>query len=672
MNKKLPRLFQPSVRLYFMLLIAFAIATFFVSDHNRLLAGIQLVALVLLALYSRIATRRRTAKLLDYLESISDSMDLTVRDTPLPVVIYNSETGGIIWSNDKFITITDMREPFFELNISDAVPDFTWDWLLNGKNECPEPVAVEDRKYRVFGNIVHSEREYFAMTYWVDVTEYARLSGEYLDSRLIFAILMLDNYEELLKGMSEKEKSVLLSDIDEKIGVWAGNRGGYLCKFDRDRYFYLFEERHLEGFIEDNFSILDTVRADVGADGVHATLCIGIGKDGKTPQENYRFASLGIEMALSRGGDQAVIRNKYGFEFFGGHSPQLEKRTKVRSRVMASAFGELLVDASLVLIMGHKLADFDSVGAAIGVCCIARAKRKPARIVIDMDNNQAESILDSVMKTPEYRGVFISEQDAMLAADSKSLLVVVDTSRPEKVESESLLLSCTRIAVVDHHRRAATYIENAVLNFNEPYASSTSELVTEMMQVLVDKDDILRVEADALLTGIVLDTKGFAINTGSGTFDAAAFLRRMGADAAVVKRFLQSDIETATARFALMRGAAMYRDGVALASSDDAQSRVSIAQAADELLNVRGVTTSFVVARSGEDVLVSGRSLGGANVQVILEKLGGGGSQFTAGLQVRDKSVGQVLASLKEAIDAYFESGKVKGSRKLSAEGESI
>jgi len=654
MHKKLPRIFQPNVRLYFLMLIAFAIATFFIGDYNRLLAGIQIAVLIALATYSRFATRKRTAKLLNYLESISDSMDMTVRDTPLPVVIYSSETGAIIWSNDRFISVTGLKEPFFELTITDVVPDFTWDWLLDGKYECQEPVKMDDRMFWVYGSLVRSEREYVAMTYWVDVTEYRRISDEYDKSRLVLAILTMDNYDELLKGMREKEKSVLLSDIDEKITLWTGGKDGYLCRLERGKYFFIFEERHLGEIVKDNFSILERVHSDIGAAGVYATLSIGIGKDGSSPQENYRFATLGIEMALSRGGDQAVVRGRYGFEFYGGHAPQLEKRTKVKSRIMANAFGELLGDASSVYVMGHKNADFDSVGAAAGVCCIARAKRKTVRIVIDLENNLAQSVIEQLLKLPEYRGVFISEQDAILEADSNTLLVVVDTSRPDKVESEPILMSCTRVAVIDHHRRAANYIENAVLNFHEPYSSSTSELVTEMIQYLVEKDAILRIEAEALLAGIVLDTKGFAINTGSATFDAAAFLRRSGADSAAVKALMQSDIETATARFALMRGAEMYKDGIALASSNEPQGKISIAQAADELLNIKGVHTSFVAAFDGEDVFVSGRSIGRVNVQVILEKLGGGGSQSTAGLQLRGANVEQVVADLKRAIDDYM------------------
>ena len=656
MNKKVPRIFQPAVRLYVILLIASAAATFFIGEHTRILAAAQVFALICLAVYSRIASKKRTAKLLDYLASISEGMDLTIQDTPLPVVIYSSETGEIIWSNERFVSITSLRAPFFELRISDVVPDYSGDWLLDGKTECPDLVFAGDKKFKVYGSMVKTEREYIATTYWVDATEYARISDEYLDSRLIFVILLLDNYDELLKGMREKERSLLLSEIDEKIALWAADKDGYLCKYDKDRHFFLFEERHLSGLINDNFPILNTIRAEVGSDGVPATLSIGIGRDGKTPQENYRFASLGVEMALSRGGDQAVIRNRYGFEFFGGRSPHLDKRTKVKSRIMANTFGELLGDASNVLIMGHRSADFDSVGAAIGICCIARAKRRQAHIVINLDNHLAKSLIDMVEQAPEYKKVFISEQDAIVQADSKSLLVVVDTSRPDHVESSSLLLSCTRIAVVDHHRRAAEYIDNAVLNFTDQYASSTAELVAEMMQYLVDRNDILRVEAEALLAGLVLDTKWFTINTGSSTFEAAAFLRRAGADSASVKRLLQADIQTAKSRYSVLSDASIYRDGIAIAVSNKKHSRISIAQAADELLNILGVHTSFVAARDGDDVFVSGRSIGEVNVQVILEKLGGGGSQSSAGLQVCGSDVEQVADDLKKTIDKYFES----------------
>lgn len=655
MNKKLPGLLKPNVRLYFIMLTLFAISTVFFAIYRRessIELGIaQFIMIFILIIYSRIASKKRTANLLDYIESVSDGMDLTIRDIPLPIMIYNPDTDEIIWANDKFITAAGMKTPFFDRNISDVVPDYNGEWFLNKKHEYPEALTLGEGKYKVFGNMVRTDTEYIATTYWIDISAHEEMSEEYYNSRLVFAVLLLDNYDDFLRDLSEKEKSILTSNIDEKINVWASGKGGYLCRSHRDRYFFLFEERHLDEMLEDKFSILDNVRTEISSNGVHATLCIGVGKDGETPNESYRFASLGVEMALSRGGDQAVLRNRYGFEFFGGHSKQFERRTKVRSRIMANAFGELLNDASTVFIMGHKMADYDSVGAAIGVNCIARSKNKPARIVMSMEDNLALNIINAIKKLPEYSDVFISEQEAILEMDSKSLLVIVDTNRPDQVESKALLLSSTRIAVIDHHRRAADYIDNAVLNFHEPHASSTAELVTELLQYLVDRADILRLEAEALLAGLVLDTKGFSINTGSGTFDAAASLRRAGADVTDVKRYLQSDIKIATARYALMREATMYIEGVTIAVGNEEYSRLEIAQAADELLNISGVNTSFAVARTGDYVYVSGRSIGGLNVQVVLEKLGGGGSQSTAGLQMKDKSVEEVVTRLKAAID---------------------
>ena len=659
MGKKLPRFLRSNVRLYFLLLVVFAVATFFFGHYGRILSGAQFTVIVLAAIYLHIATKLRTKKIIQYLETMSEGMDLTVRDTPLPVLIFNTETGEIIWSNEKFISIANVEEPFLEKNIADVIPEYSWEWLMQGKSECEEPVQIGDHLYWVHGNVVLSEREYLAMTYWIDMTEHIRICNAYIDSRLIHVLLLLDNFDELFKEMSAKDKSFLLSNIDEKISAWASGKEGYLCRYDRDRYFFMFEERFLDGVLKDNFSVLEQVSTCIGSGGVQATLSIGIGKDGASPLENYRFASLGIEMALSRGGNQAVLRNKYGFEFFGGRPQRVERRTKVKARVMASAFGELLGDASKVYIMGHKMADFDSLGSAIGICCIARVKNKPARIVVDMDTCIAMSIIELISQCPEYSNVFISVQDAILEADSKTLLVIVDTSRPETVESESLLLSCTRIAVIDHHRRAADYVENSLLNYHEPYASSTSELITDMMQNIVERGDILRIEAEALLAGIVLDTKSFTINTGSATFEAAAYLKRAGADAAEVKRILQSDMDIATSRYELLRLARIYKNGIAVSSSESKQNRISIAQAADELLSIKGIHTSFVVAKEGDTVFVSARSIGEINVQVVLEKLGGGGNQATAGLQVTGKSVNKVVTDLKLAIDGYLKKYKV-------------
>ncbi len=397
------------------------------------------------------------------------------------------------------------------------------------------------------------------------------------------------------------------------------------------------------------------MRQFTGAGGVHATLSIGIGKDGQSLEETFKFATLGTEMALSRGGDQVVIKNKNNFEFYGGQSAEFEKRTKVKSRVMSNAFGELLNDASTVLVMGHKYADLDCIGAAVGVCCAARSRGKVAKIVVNIEENASKRLISRMQSLQEYEHTFISPKEAILIADSKSLLVVVDTNRPEQVESEPLLLSCNRIVVIDHHRRAATYIENPDLNFHEPYASSASELVAEMLQYIVDQSDILRYEAEALLSGIVLDTKSFSVRTGSRTFDAAAFLRRAGADTSEVKKLLQSDFASAMERYGIVTSAHEYRDDIAIAYASTPVDRVIVAQAADELLNISGITASFVVSAASGAVNISGRSIGTVDVQQILERLGGGGNHSTAGAQLRGVTVEATLEKLKTAIDNYLE-----------------
>ena len=407
--------------------------------------------------------------------------------------------------------------------------------------------------------------------------------------------------------------------------------------------------------VEEKFSILDTVHTVSSEDGVTATLSIGIGKDGGSFEHLFASANKCIEMALSRGGDQAVVKDSLDFQFYGGRRQSAEKRTKVKSRVMAKALNDLVSDASEVYVMGHQYADMDAVGAAAGICCIARKNKKKVRMVIDLDNNNANPLLRRLRVLPEYEDIFITGNDAFIHAQPGALLVVVDTNRPDMVESEALLDSCNRVAVIDHHRRAATYIESAALNFHEPYASSASELVTELLQYLVDPSDLLRGEAEALLAGIVLDTKNFTMRTGGRTFEAAAFLRRAGADTSEVSRLFQSDLKSMVERYDIIRRAGMVHGNIAVAAVDSDCPRVVAAKAADDLLTLQGVQASIVVYRSGENVGLSARSLGDVNVQVLMEKLGGGGNSTTAGGTIPNADVNDIKKRLLEAIDDYFE-----------------
>jgi len=663
LNKKIKRLFEPNMRLYFILLVVFAGVTFLTGKQNAVIAYAEAALIVALYFYSRASLRRRNRELTKYIESVTQNVDSAARGTfsnfPLPMVVFALEGDRVITANDEFLKITGEREHTFEFSVSDAVPGFSSKWLMEGKNECPDLITVGDRRYRVYGNVVRAEtqpgvRGYLAAIYWMDVTEYASISDEFIDSRPVFALIMIDSYEEFFKGLSDKEKSSALAELDDRISAWASSCSGYLSKFDRDRYIFIFEERHLQDFIDGKFSLLDSARTITGPTGLHLTLSIGIGKDGKSFAENYEFASLATDMALSRGGDQAVIKNRLNFEFYGGKSSQIEKHNKVKSRVMANSLSALIHDATRVYIMGHKYADLDSVGAAVGICCAARKHGKTARIVIDPDSNSSGRLIERMKTLPEDAETFIPPQDAMIELDGGSLLVIVDTNRPEQVESEELLLSANRVALIDHHRRAATYIQNAALSFHEPYASSACELVTELLQYIADPADILRYEAEALLSGIVLDTKNFTLRTGGRTFEAAAFLRHAGADTTEVKRLLQTDLPTVVERYSIIRDARIYRSGIAIASPTHVRDRVIAAQAADELLNISGITASFVIFPDNGSVAISARSLGDTNVQFIVEKLGGGGNKSTAGAQITGKTMSEVEEDLIAAIDGYL------------------
>ena len=661
-NNKLSRLLEPNLKFYFLCLALFALAAVTVSIPLAVIEGVATVALYL---YFSQSNKKRRQSVLQYIDSVTGSVDTASKSTlinsPLPIMVFRPDTGEVIWSNENFLQLAGVREHLFEMRVEDAVPEFPVQWLLEGRQECPNRVFMNNRRFRVYGSLVRAkgrggEQNLVATTYWVDTTDADQLLETYTATRPVLSILMLDNYEDLMKACADTQRSAVLAQIDEKLSAWAAAGEGLLLKTERDRYLFIFEEQHYEHFVEEKFSVLDAIRGIKVGEGVHPTLSIGMGKDADSFPELYKNASLSLEMALSRGGDQAVVRNKVDFEFYGGRAKATEKRTKVKSRVMANALSELMADASEIYVMGHSFADMDAVGAAAGICCAARKRGKRAQIVIDLEHNAALPVLKKLGTLPEYSGVFISGNDAFVKMRPGALLVVVDTNRPDLVESHQVLEACNRVAVIDHHRRAASYIENAAFSFHEPYASSAAELVTELLQYLVEPADLLREEAEALLAGIVLDTKRFTLRTGGRTFEAAAFLRRAGADTAEVQRLFQNDLSDMVSRYDIIRRAEMYREDIALAViPQDGVDRVAAAQAADELLTLKGVRASFVLYRNGDDVLMSARSMGEVNVQVILEALGGGGNSSQAGGRVENGDILAVRAQLMDAIDAYFE-----------------
>ncbi len=660
----LARLVRPSMRLYFLVILVFTAAA--IALRYWYLAIGELAVVLLLLFYTRLMSRRQKKRALRYVESsVHDSEDGSTSaliNMPLPMVIFHLRDQNVLWVNETLLKLTGEREHTFEYRVDELIGDFSWDWLAEGKTSSDQLAVIGEKKYRVFGNLFrvsgNKSDDPWGMVYLVDVTDYADTAAEYAASRPVVAVLLLDNYEELLRNLDETEKSRLLAMIDHQIGEWSAPARGYLCRFDRDRYVFIFEERYMPLYLENRFSILDAVRRVQNAAGIAATLSIGVGREAETLADGYRFAMLGVDMATSRGGDQAVVNSNMNYSFYGGNTVAVDRATKVKSRVMASAMGDLMVEAGNILVMGHRNADLDCIGAAAGIVCIARKRGRTARIVVDPEQNMAKQLIRQLKQQPLYREAFVSESEALSMADSRTLLVVVDTNRPDQVEAESLLQICGKVAVVDHHRRAADYIVNANLNFHEPYASSAAELVTELLQYMVEPKDILKIEAEAVLAGIVLDTKNFTMRTGSRTFEAAAFLRRSGSDTTEVKKLFQNDLQSTVARYDIIRKAEIYRDTVAIAVCGENRDRVVASQAADELINLAGIDASFVLYGGEDGVNISGRSLEQINVQVILEKLGGGGNRNTAGAQIRGRSLEEVEAELKTAIDEFLENDK--------------
>ena len=542
--------------------------------------------------------------------------------------------------------------------LSDLLPGFKVDWLADRKTEAPYDVTIGGRRYRVYGTAMRAEDSsgiMMGVLYFSDLTKLYQIRDEYVRSRPVVSIILVDNYEELTKNLTESAISTLNAKLGDAITQWTDNYHGLLRKLERNRFLFIFEKRDLNLAIEDKFSLLENIHQITNPSGVAASVSMGLGVDAENFEESYNFAALGIEMALSRGGDQAVIKDRFNFSFYGGRNAEADYRSKVRSRVTANSLMELIGQAGHVYIMGHKNADLDALGAAMGISCLCRKRGKKANIVIDLENNASKRLIDEILQVPEYKDVFISGQEALLNCDNQSILIVVDTNRPDQVEYRPLLEAISKVCVVDHHRRAADYINPVVVNLHETYASSAAELVTELLQYAVEKDDVLPIEAKSLMAGICLDTKFFNVRSGERTFEAAAALRRMGADPTEVKLLLQNDFQDTMAKYQIIKSARLYRQEIAIAALNSTTSRVLAAQSADELLNISGITASFVLYPDEETVIVSARSIGSANVQVILEALGGGGNAATAGAQIKNTTVKDVLDKLVASIDKFYE-----------------
>ncbi len=660
MDKRLQQLTRSGIKLSIILLVIFAIVSAF---YNPLIAVIEGAAILLLLLYNVALTRRRAADIRKYVEDLTFQVDDTGKNTmanfPLPMLIARLDTDEIVWCNQHFTRIADPKKSFFDSGIRDALPGFDTKWLLEGKPVCPHELELNGRKYNVYGNIVRSNdknngRSLLSSLFFVDVTDYSELRVKSENQRPVVSIITIDSYEELFKDMKDSDLSALSASIDRMITDWCESTHGILRKTAQNRYLFIFEQKELLEFTASKFPILEDMKALKNSAGVTASLSIGIGKGDLNLQELYDNAAMALEMALSRGGDQVVIKSQKSFEFYGGREKEVEKRTKVKSRVIANAMRQLINDSSHVFITGHKVSDLDSVGACAGICAAVRKCGKTPYMVIDTEHTSSNLFINKLLELTEYQGTFISEEEAVMLLDASSLLIVCDTSRPELVDCPNLLQSASRVMVIDHHRRAASYIENPALSMFEPSASSASELVSELLQYVVSPKDVLKAEANGLMAGMYLDTKNFTVHTGVRTFEAAAYLRQLGADTTEVRKLFSEDLDAYVDKSHIISSAYQPMPGIVVSVCDRQVGRAAAAQAADELLNVNDTVASFVIYSESDGCSISARSYGQPNVQIIMEKMGGGGSLTGAGAQFPGKTPTETVPLLMQTITEYM------------------
>lgn len=642
-----------------------AVLIIFLILYNHYLIGFTAMAIFFILLaYNIKNSRARKDEWERFIENFSSNLDSATRSTliklPFPLIIV-SESGNILWYNQGISNMT--QENILGTNISSIIADEIVKGLLTREIDSYKCVKINDKYYDIHTSTINTyenRNEEIILFYFYDVTDRSELRKEIARLEWSTFLLEVDNLDEVVKSTPEDKKPLLIAQIERTINSYAQSLNGLFKKYSTGKYVIVVQNIELEKEIEKKFEILDQMR-EINIDNKLAvTLSIGIGGGGKIPIENYNYAVTAKELALGRGGDQVVIKNKDKLRFYGGKTKEVEKRTKVRARVIGQSLVDLVRESSNVFIMGHINPDIDCIGGAIGLYGVLMTINDNCHIVLDNANSSVRYIVEKLQKSyEEYEDAFIKSSNCYDIINDNSLLILDDVNSRSYVLSEGILDSIKRVVIIDHHRRSINYIENAILSYVEPYASSTSELVTEMIQYMDEDYNIKPIEAEALLAGICVDTKNFYFKTGVRTFEAAAFLRKNGADTIDVKKLFSSDLQSYIEKSKIIESAKVIHDKIAIAICPrDIQDNIVAAQAADELLNITGIQASFVIVVVKDEILVSGRSFGDINVQLILEVLGGGGHITMAGAKIKSSSVEEVLANLNNAIDKYLKEGE--------------
>ena len=665
-NRKVFETFISRTKIYLAIILVLLIIM--CVENNKLIITSIIVYLAIVG-YTYYANRKRKSEISETLQDLTLTVDSAAKtsliNSPFPLIIMETD-GNIIWKSSKF------NSEFMDVDINSYMNDLSIELRSDiesredKKNrDIVRQITIGNRIYKIIGRYVDfknkdrdkkGKKEYMIILHFIDDTENVKLQKEYKDSKSCVGIIMVDNYEETIRGLDASEKPIVTAEIDKKMYDWASLTNGVLIKSDRDRYVYLFEQRYLETLKEDKFSILDKIKEIDTKEKVQFTLSIAVSNEGLTDKQKYESAQGAMDVVLGRGGDQAVIRENEIYKFFGGRAEEVEKRTKVKARVVAHALENLIKESKKVMIMGHNNPDMDSIGSCMGIYRLAKTLDTNAYIVSSEDVPALKAFNRELDKDSEYEDVIINKEVAMENVDEDTLLVVVDTHKVNYVDAPELLKEVKKIVIVDHHRRSADYIENATLMFQEVYASSAAELVTELLQYAETKINLKTIEAESLYAGIMMDTKNFTFKTGVRTFEAAAYLRRCGVDVIRVKKWFQSDLKSFNTIADIVKRADIVNTTIAISIYDKTSKEASLicAKAADELLTISDITASFVLGNTGEKICISGRSIGDINVQVILEKLGGGGHITLAGAQVEGMTIEETKQELINRINEYF------------------
>ena len=647
----------------YLIIIAIILIVLSIREPKAIIPSIVFYALVLL--YSVWSSKKRKAEITKQIDELTLNVDKaaqsTIINSPFPLVVVET-SGNIIWKSSNFI------KTFANIDIgtylSDIIKELKQKIDKDNNDKAPaiyESMKIGEKTYKIIAESVKSKEkgaksEYLSTIYFLDETNYVNLLNDFSNSRTCIGIVVIDNYEELMQRDTEEEKLKITSEAEKSIYAWVNKYNGLSIKSERDTYVCIFDQYHVEQIKDEKFDILDEIKEIKTEDNIQTTLSIAISEEGESNVDKYKSAKAVIDIALGRGGDQAIIKQNGKYYFFGGRTQEVEKRTRVKARIVSQALEELVNSSSNVLIMGHTNSDIDAMGSAMGIYRFVKAIGKDAYIVNETTGTSLDTFIQDLKDIEDYQGVLVDKNTALSKISSDSLLIVVDTDKKNYVEVPELLTKTDKIAVIDHHRRGTDYIENAMLTFHEVYASSACELVTEIVEFSERAIHLTTFEVEALYAGIMMDTKNFTFKTGVRTFEAAAFLRKCGVDIIKVKKWFQSDLETYNKISEIVAKSEIMNDTIAISVYDkaDPDANITCAKAADELLTISNITASFVIGKLGDRICISGRSIGDINVQLILEKLGGGGHITVAGAQIEGMTEEEVKQELINRINEYL------------------